>query len=62
MNEYYCKNEYYCNCKEVCASFAVASQITKIITTVPGKCLDKMENAINVFSKIFGDRKKNTIL
>ena len=47
--------------REICASFAVASQITKIVVAAPGKCLDEMEKEINLYNKIFGERKNTTL-
>ena len=39
--------------KEICASFAVAFQTAKDITTVHGKCLVKMGKTLNLYNKIF---------
>ena len=39
--------------KEICASIAVAPQTPKITTTVHGKCLVKVEKALNLYNKIF---------
>ena len=44
--------------REICASLAFAPQITKVIATVHGKCLAEMVKALNLYNKIFGERKK----
>ena len=46
--------------KEICTSFAVVPQIAKAMATVHEKCLVSMENALNLYSKIFrwGRRRK----
>ena len=47
--------------KEICASFAVATQTAKVTATVCGRCLVKMKNALNLYNQIFvgkGRKKK----
>ena len=44
--------------KEICASFAVVPQIAKAMATVHEKCLVSMENALNLYSKIFRWRRR----
>ena len=44
--------------KEICASFAVASQTVKVTATVCGKCLVKMAKALNLYNKIFWDKER----
>ena len=39
--------------KEICASFAVASQTAKAMVTVHKKCLVSIEKALNLYNKIF---------
>ena len=39
--------------KEICASYAAAPQTAKVTDTVHGKCLVKMEKALNLYSKTF---------
>ena len=43
--------------KEIHASFAVAPQTTKVMSTVCDKCLVKMEKAWNVYNKMFWESK-----
>ena len=42
--------------KEIRANIAITLQPTKIIATVHGECLVKMEKALNVYSKIFSEK------
>ena len=42
--------------KAICASFTVVPQIANFATTVRDKCSVKMENALNLSSKIFRER------
>ena len=46
--------------KEICASFALVPQIAKAMATVHEKGLVSMENALNLYSKVFrwGRRRK----
>lgn len=47
----------------MCASFAVASQTTKVRATECAKRLVKMEKAVNLYNKnICGERGKETML
>ena len=42
--------------KLICADFAVVSQSAKVISTVPGKCLVKIEKTLHSYYKIFCER------
>ena len=42
--------------KETHASFSVTPQTAKVMGTVHGKCLVKMEKAINLYDKILSER------
>ena len=44
--------------KEICATFAVATQTAKVMATVRGKCLVKMEKVLSVYDKVFWEREK----
>ena len=46
------------NEKEICAPFAVPLQNAKVMATVCGNCLVKMEKAMNSYIKIFCERVK----
>ena len=39
--------------KLICADFAVVSQSAKVISTVPGKCLVKIEKTLQSYNKTF---------
>ena len=39
--------------KEMCTSFAITLQTAKVTATVHGKCLVKMEKALNLYTKVF---------
>ena len=39
--------------KEICASFAVVPQTTKVKATVHDECLVKMEKALYLYNKMF---------
>lgn len=43
--------------KLICAGFAVVSQSANVISTVPGKCLVKMEKTLHSHNKIFCERE-----
>ena len=47
--------------KEQIPGFALAPQTTKVMATVHGKCLVKMEKALNLYSMIFSEREKDQI-
>ena len=48
------KESFICEIvKEMCASFAVASQTAKVMATVNDKRLIKMENELILYNKIF---------
>ena len=42
--------------KELRASFAVSPQTAKVTATESGKCLIKVEKALNLYNKVFGER------
>ena len=49
--------------KEIPSRFTVPSQTAKVIATECGKCLVKMEKAVNLYNKIFAGRgRKETTL
>ena len=41
------------------ANFAITPQTRKVTATVHGKCLVKMENALNLYNKILEDRERS---
>lgn len=41
------------NEKEICANFAVTPQTVKVIATGHDNCSVKMENTLNLYSKVF---------
>ena len=43
--------------KLICAHFAVVSQSAKVISTVPDKCLVKIEKTLHSYNKIFCERE-----
>lgn len=51
----------YVNCNSIkeenCANFAVTPQTAWVMATVHIKCLVKMKNALNLYNKIWRDRK-----
>ena len=47
------KNEIVKKEKEIHASFVVIPQTAKVVATVCGKCLVKMEKALHLYNKIF---------
>ena len=47
--------------KEICASFAVASQTAEVTATMCDNCLVKMEKALNLYNKMFWGNKRDHI-
>ena len=48
-----------CAQRKICAGFAIVPQTAKVIALVHGKCLVKVEKALNLFNKILGEREWN---
>ena len=47
--------------KEICASFAVVPQTTKVKATVHDECLVKMEKALYLYNKMFWKSERDHI-
>ena len=45
--------------KEIYASFAVLPQTAKVVAMVHEKCSVKMEKALNLYNKIFGEIERS---
>ena len=45
--------------KEMCASFAVPPQTAKVVATMQDKCSVKMEKALNLYNRVFGEIERS---